>query len=126
MNEETATKTPTMPATGRAEVKATLVNERKVYFKDAQAFFADKALATVRTTDVSLSDIYVISPVHVKKKSPCWLTLTFPQTPEINQVFKLQTLVTSSVYSHASNGFRISLAFISPEAAMLKLIHQLK
>lgn len=99
---------------------------RKIFCKNALVTFANKTLATVRTTDISYFDVYVVSPVHARQQTACLLDLIIPITPEENQRFKVKGVVVSSVYSKSSNGFKVGLAFLSPSANLLHRIHELK
>ncbi len=108
------------------DVEASPAIARKIFCKDAFVTFANKSPAKVRTTDISYFDVYVVSPVHAKQKTTCWLNLIIPITPEENQTFKVKGFVISSVYSQSTNGFKVGLAFLSPSSNMLQRIQQLK
>lgn len=101
-----------------------LVFARKIFHKNAEAIFGDAPAVIVRTTDISFFDILVVSPVHTKRKTTCWLQLNIPKTSEENDIFKIKTHVSSSIYSKASGGFKVILSYIDPPGHLLKLIHQ--
>lgn len=119
------TKKSLLRMTQRPDPSA-IEHSRRIFCKSALAIFDDQPPVILRTTDISYFDVYVISPIHAKKTTTCWLQLTIPTSSEENQTFEIKTKVLSSVYSRKKNGFIIGLSFLKPERAMIKLISRIK
>lgn len=76
----------------------------------------------VRTRDISLYDIEVISEANEMKRATGWLQLPIPINNEQDELFEVKITVLRSVYSGEHQGFKLLLDFIDPtETFILQL-----
>jgi c-di-GMP-binding flagellar brake protein YcgR len=98
--------------------------ERKVFRALAELRLPDQQVLGVRTFDISVGGIGVVSPLNLRLESFCHVKVRAPLLGMGMDVLKLHARVVHSVLSAKESGFMLGLEFADPPPAAVSLIKQ--